>query len=131
MQQLSPQDNEMLLTAINAKIEPIVRQLERMEERMESRTRNLVTRGDLEALRKELVTRDAFEPQLSSLRAQIARENEDRTADKKAMEKRMDELEAEQISRQDRLWMRIGQVIAVLAFIMVMFEFFSRFKFTP
>ncbi len=131
MQQLSPQDNEMLLTAINAKIEPIVRQLERMEERMESRTRNLVTRGDLEALRKELVTRDAFEPQLQALRAQIARENEDREMDKKAMEKRMDELEAEQISRQDRLWMRVGQVIAVLAFIMVMFEFFSRFKLTP
>src|SRR5213593_2370303 len=118
MQQLSPQDNEMLLTAINAKIEPIVRQLERMEERMESRTRNLVTRGDLEALRKDLVTRDAFEPQLSSLRAQIARENEDRTADKKAMEKRMDELEAEQISRQDRLWIRLGQGAGLLGLIL-------------
>ena len=131
MQQLSPQDNEMLLTAINAKIEPIVRQLERMEERMESRTRDLVTRSDLEVLRKELVTRDSFEPQLSALKAQIARENEDRTMDRKAMEKRLDEIEKEQISRQDRLWMRIGQVIAVLAFILVMFEFFSRFKFTP
>jgi len=131
MQQLSPQDNEMLLTAINAKIEPIVRQLERMEERMEERTRNLVTRGDLEALRKELVTRDAFEPQLQALRAQIARENEDRTADKKAMEKRMDELEAEQISRQDRLWIRLGQGAGLLGLILALFEFLSHLKFLP
>jgi hypothetical protein len=131
MQHPPAQDNEMLLTAINAKIEPIVRQLERMEERMESRTRDLVTRGDLESLRKELVTRDAFEPQLHALKMQLAREQEDRESVKKALEKRLDEIEAEQLSRQDRLWMRVGQVIAVLAFIMVMFEFLTRVKLAP
>src|SRR5690242_6589947 len=101
--QLTPESNEMLLTAINAKIEPLVRQLERIEERMESRTRDLVTRSDLELLRKELVTRDAFEPQLQALKLQLARMEADRIEDKKASEKRLDEMEHEQLSRQDRL----------------------------
>lgn len=131
MQQPPLNNNDTLLVAINSRIEPIVRQLERMEERMESRTRDLATRTDLDVLRKELVTRDAFEPQLSALKAQIAREQEDRLLDKRTFEKRLDEIEAEQITRQDRFWIRMAQGIGVLAFIMALFEFVSHLKFLP
>ena len=131
MQPLVPDGSDMLLTAINAKIEPIVRQLERMEERMESRTRDLVTRNDLEALRKELVTRDAFEPQLNALKAQIARSDADRLEDRKHLLERVDDLENKQMSQQDRLWMRVYQVVALSAFALAVLSFLTHIKLTP
>lgn len=131
MSSLPVENQDMLLAAINAKIEPIVRQLERMEERMESRTRDLVTRNDLEALRKELITKDAFEPQLNALKAQIARTDTDRLEDRKLLLKRVDELEAEQISKQDRIWMRLGQAAAFGALILSVFELMAHLKFLP
>lgn len=108
-------------------INPMVRQLDRLEER----TRDLATRADLEALRKELVARDSLEPQLNALKFQINRVDEDRLADKRAGEKRMDDLESEQISKQDRLWIRLGQIMAIAAFALALFEFIARFRITP
>ena len=107
--------------------ELIVRQLDRLEER----TRNIVTRSDLEALRKELVARDSLEPQLSALKNQIIRVDTDRIDDKKTLEKRMDDLETETVSRQDRLWMRLGPIVGIAAFAIALFEFLTHFKFTP
>lgn len=129
--QLTPENNEMLLTAINAKIEPLVRQLERMEERMESRTRDLVTRSDLELLRKELVTRDAFEPQLNALKVQLARMDADRIEDKKTLEKRLEDMEHEQLTKQDRLWIRLAQAGGLLGLALALFDFLSHIKFLP
>lgn len=126
-----PAENDILLTAINAKIEPIVRQLERMEERMENRTRDLVTRNDLEVLRKELVTRDAFDPQLQALKAQLARLDTDRQEDRKAVEKRIEEMESEALTRHDRLWIRLGQAVGFAAFALALFEFLSHLRFLP
>ena len=125
------ESSDMLLAAINAKIEPLVRQLERMEERMDIRTKDLVTRHDLESLRKELITKDAFEPQLQALKAQIARTDADRLEDRKILEKRVDDLEEEQMSKQDRLWMRLYQVVAIAAFALALFGFLSHFQFIP
>ena len=122
---------DMLLTAINAKIEPIARQLERMEERMENRTSNLVTRSDLEALRRELVTRDAFEPQLNALKAQISRAEADRIEDKRVLEKRIEEMELEQLTKQDRLWIRLAQAGGLLGLALAVFDFLSHIKFLP
>jgi hypothetical protein len=62
MQQQPMNSNEFFMT-----ITTMARQLERLEER----TRDIVTRSDLEALRKELVARESLEPQLNSLKAQI------------------------------------------------------------
>jgi hypothetical protein len=112
---------------IMAAINPMIRQLDRLEER----TRDIVTRADVEGLRKELVARESLEPQLTSLRVQIERVNVDRLADKLMMEKRLDALDAEQISKQDRLWIRIGQILAIAAFALVLFQFIAHYRFIP
>ena len=105
----------------------MMRQLDRLDER----TRDIVTRADLEALRKELVTRDAFDPQLQTLRMQIERLNDDRQAEKQGLEKRIDDVEAEQMSRQDRLWIRITQAVGILGFILAMFQLMAHIKILP
>jgi hypothetical protein len=109
----------------------ILLRLDRLEERMESRTRDLVTRSDLEALRKELVTRDAFEPQLNALKAQITRMDADRLEDRKDLLQRVNDLETEQIGRQDRLWIRISQAVGVLAFALALFDLIMHLRFLP
>lgn len=111
--------------------EQVMRRLDRLEDRLEERTRNLVTRGDLESLRRDLVARDSLEPVVTSLTAQIVRVNEDRMADRVALEKRIEKLENEQISRQDRLWIRLGQAMSVAAFALALFEFLIHLKITP
>ena len=126
-----PAENEMLLTAINAKIEPIVRQLERMEERMESRTSNLVTRSDLEALRRELISKDAFDPQVQGLKAQIVRMEADRLADKQTLEKEIADMRSEQLTRNDRLWIRLAQGVGMAGFLLALFDFLSHLRFLP
>lgn len=123
MQQPNPNYNEFLLAALH----PMTRQLDRLEER----TRDLATRTDLEALRKELVARDSLEPQLTALRNQIVRVDTDRTKDREAVDERIDELEKEQISRQDRLWMRLGPAAAFGAFLLALFDFLSRLRVIP
>lgn len=123
MQQPSPQGYNELMLAIG----PMTRQLDRLEER----TRDLATRSDLEALRKELVARDSLEPQLNGLQYQIKRVDEDRIADKNALEKRMDDIEADQINKQERLWIRIGQAIAIAGFALALFQFLSHTRFIP
>ena len=103
------------------------RQLERLDER----TRDLATRADLEALRKELVGKESLEPMLSSLKAQISRVDADRIDDKQALEKRLDKIEAEPLSRQDRLWMRLSQAMSVAAFALALYEFLIHLRITP
>jgi hypothetical protein len=123
MQQQPQQNYNELMLALN----PMVRQLERLEER----TRDLATRSDLEALRKELVARDAFEPQMNALKLQIAKLDEDRRTDKAALEEKIKKVEEDQLSRQDRLWMRLGQALAVAAFALTLFQYLTHFKFIP
>src|SRR6266567_2399014 len=123
MQQSSSQHpNEFMMT-----LNTMSRQLERLDER----TRDLPTRADLEVVRKELVARESLEPQLNDLRRQITRIDQDRIADRIAWEKRADELEKEQLSRQDRLWMRLMQGVGILGFIMALFDFLMRSKLIP
>src|SRR5436309_311281 len=105
----------------------MTRQLDRLEER----TRDLATRADLEVLRKELVARDSLDPQLNSLQYQIKRVDEDRVNDKKALEKRMDDIEAEQLNKQERLRMNISQAVAVAGFALALFQFLSHTRFIP
>lgn len=107
--------------------EIIMRQLEKLEER----TRDMVTRQDMEALRRDVVARDSLEPQLTLLKAQIARIELDRTADKLAMDKRMDKLELDVLSRSDRLWIRLTQLVAVSGFAIALFDFLSHVKILP
>ncbi len=122
-QQPSPNyPNEFMMT-----LNTISRQLERLDER----TRDLPTRADLELVRKELVRKESLEPQLNDLRRRIERIDQDRIADRIAWEKRADELEKEQLSRQDRLWMRLMQGVGILGFIMALFDFLMRSKLTP
>lgn len=108
-------------------ISTIMRQLERLDER----TRDLATRADLEALRKDVVARDLLEPQLSLLRAQISRLETDILKDRNDLEKRIEDMEKDQASRSERLWMRLGPAIAALAFILSLVEFFSHVRFAP
>ncbi len=118
--QQQPQQNYNDLTMV-------LRQLDRLEER----TRDLAKRADLEALRKELVARDALEPQMAGLKFQIAQVDVARKDDRFTLEKRLDDMEKEQISKQERLWMRLGQGIAAAAFALALFEFLTHLKITP
>lgn len=103
----------------------LVRQMERLEDR----TKDLVTRADLEALRRELVARDSLEPQLSALKAQIIRIESDRQEDKRDLTERIDKVEKEQLSRSERLWSKIGVGVAALAFLLALFQFLSHLSF--
>jgi hypothetical protein len=111
----------------NTPLDRIERQLERLDERV----RDVVTRSDLEALRREVVQRDLLEPQLTLLKTQIQQIDTARIADKLAIEKRLDDMEKEQVSRSERLWTRLGPAIAAMAFLLALFEFISHLKFTP
>ena len=111
--------------------EQVIRRIDRLEDRLEERTRNLVTRSDLESLRRELVARDSLQPVVDSITAQIIRVDKDRITDREALEKRIDKLEQEQLTRQDRLWMRLGQAMSVLAFILALFEFMTHLRLLP
>ncbi len=111
--------------------EQIIRRLDRLEDRLDERTKNLATRGDLEALRRELVAQATLEPMISSLKDQIIRVDADRVADRRALEKRIDKVEDEPLSRSDRLWMRLGQAAAVLALALTLFQFLVHYKFFP
>lgn len=108
-------------------IQFIVRQLDQLE----LRTRDLVTRSDLENLRKELVARDSLEPQLSALKTQIQRVDTDRIDDRTETNKRLEKIENDQISRQDRLWLRVTQVVGIAGFVIAMFELLAHLKFIP
>ena len=110
-----------------AALTPMMRQLDRLEEH----TRDIVTRSDLEALRKELVARDSLEPQLNALKNQIERVDQDRVNDKKDVDKRLEKMENDQLSRQDRLWLRMGQVAAFSAFALALFEFLTHLRIIP
>lgn len=118
----SPGFNDFL-----AALAPIMRLLDRVDER----TQNLATRNDLEALRKELVARDSLEPQLNALRADIKRVDEDRKTDKGDINRRVDEVERDQIGARDRVWLRVGQAAGIVALVISMFEFLSRLRFLP
>jgi hypothetical protein len=116
----SPNEFAMVLNTMS-------RQLERLDER----TRDLATRQDLEALRKELVARESLDPQLNDLRAQIQRVDKDRIADKEAADTRITALANEQISNKDRFWMRLGQISGITALALTLYEFIAHFKFVP
>lgn len=110
-----------------ASMQVVMRQLERLEER----TRDLITRADMENLRKELVSRDSLDLQIRALQSTMQRIERDRIEDKVELEKRLDEVEKEQVTRQDRLWMRLGQSIGLMAFIMALFEFLTHLRIIP
>lgn len=110
---------------IIAALSPVMRQLERLDER----TRDLATRSDLEALRKELVARDSLEPQLNALRAQIARVESDQQEDKKDLAARIEKVEKDQLSRSERFWSKVGIGIAALALLLALFQFLSHLSF--
>lgn len=118
---MQPQQNNNDLLTI------VLRQLDRLEERV----RDIATRADLEALRKEVVARDTLEPQMASLKFQISQVDSLRKDDRIALEKKIDDVEKEQMSKQDRLWMRLGQAIAVAAFALALFEFLTHLTITP
>jgi len=97
-------------------------------ERIDERIRDVATRSDVDALRKEMVARDLLESQLSSLRSQIVRLEQDRLMDKKAADEQIEKLENEQTSRSERLWTRLGPVIAALALLLSLFEFLTHLQ---
>ena len=134
MQQPSSSNQPSGYGDLQIALAPIMRQLERMDERMEridGRARDLTTRADLETLRKELVAKELLAPQLTSLTAQIMRVDEDRKADRKALQDRIEAIEKEQLSRQERLVMRLGVAGTVLAAILALFDFLSHLRFFP
>lgn len=121
-----------------ANLTAIERHLERLDERLDERTRNLATRQDLEALRKEMVTRDLFESQFSLFKSQLNRMEQDRTDDRKETDERFEKVDTrfeslknEQASRSERFWMRISPIIAGLAFLIALLQFLSHVRFTP
>lgn len=109
----------------------IQRHLERLDERLEERTRDLLTRQDLENFRKEVVTRDLLESQLSLFRAEITRLQADQTGDRKETEERFKAVESEQTSRSERFWQRLSPIIAAIALLLTVVEFLSHIHFTP
>lgn len=110
----------------------IQRYLERLDERLDERTRDLVTRKDLEAFRKEVVTRDLMESQLSLVRAELTRLQVDQVNDRKELDERLKESKTEQTTRSERLWQRLSPLIAALALLLTVIEFLAaHVHFTP
>jgi len=103
MQQPSSSGYGELQIALN----PIVRQLERLEDRVRSDMDAL--RKDMEKLRDDLVTKDALKPQLD------------------AMEGRLKALEDEKVSRVERFWMRFGTIISLGIGIIALLELLTHF----
>ena len=108
-------------------LQSLTRQIERLEERLEARTKDLATRTDLEGLRREVVARDLLEPQLRLLTSQIVRLETDRLA----LEKRVDELEADQASRSEKFWMKMGPAVAAIALLISIVEFLTHVRLAP
>jgi hypothetical protein len=106
---------------------PMIRQLDRQEERL----RDVATRADLADLRKDLVRHDTLIAQKEDLQRQITRLEEDRRADKRVFEEELTAVRGEMVSKQDRFWLRIGQAIAILAFILSFFEFIAHLRIIP
>jgi sulfite reductase beta subunit-like hemoprotein len=127
----NPSSRPLNYSELQAALTPVTRQLERLEERLEIRTQNLVTRSDLEALRREVVARDSLEPQMAALKSQIERVERDRIHDREEWEREIEDLKKEQINRAALLWIRLGPVVAVAAFLLSFFEFLNRIKFIP
>lgn len=98
---------------------PLAR-IERQLDRLDELTRTLATRQDLENLRKEVVQTAVFEPRLSVFATQIQQ-----------VEKRVEEIEKEQVSRSDRLWAKLSPAIAAIALLITLFEFLSRVRLVP
>lgn len=110
----------------------IQRHLERLDERLDERTRDLATRQDLEALRREVVTRDLLESQLNLLRADMTRLQTDQANDRKEIEKQFSENKAEQTSRSERFWIRLSPLIAAIALLLAVIQFLTQhIHFTP
>jgi hypothetical protein len=103
--------------------------IEHKLEKLDELTRNLATRQDLADLRKEVVQQAVLEPQLGMLKAQIQQLEADRRTDKVAYDKRLEEMEKDQISRQERFWTRIGPIVALIALLLSFLEFFSHIQF--
>lgn len=127
----NPSRQPLNYSELQAALMPLTHQLNRLEERLEARTQNLVTRADLEALRREVVARDSLEPQLAALKAQIERVERDRQQDREEWEREIEDLKKEQINRVALLWIRLGPIVAVAAFLLSFFEFLNRIKFLP
>lgn len=107
--------------------ELVIRQLERLEER----TRDIVTRADLENLRKELVTQAMLNVQLDAINKTVARVDADRVADKLASEKRDEDIEKDILSKQDRLWIRLGQAAGFIGLALVLLQYLMHVHLTP
>jgi hypothetical protein len=110
---------------------PLSRQIERLEERLESRTRDLVTRNDLTDLRKEVVTRDLLQSELSALRTLAARNAADIAENKRDMNARFDEIEKQIMSKQEVLALRAGGVGTIAAFLLALFDFLAKTRLVP
>ena len=98
---------------------PLAR-IERRLERLDDLSRTLVTRTDLDSLRKEVVLNVVLESRIILLQNQIGQQ-----------EKRMDEMEKEQVSRSDRLAAKLSPAIAGLALLITLTEFLLRIKVVP
>jgi hypothetical protein len=110
---------------------PLSRQIERLEERLETRTRDLVTRNDLTELRKEVVTRDLLQSELSALRTLAARNASDIAENKRDMNARFDEIEKQIMSKQEVLALRAGGVGTIAAFLLALFDFLAKSRLVP
>ncbi len=98
---------------------PLAR-IERRLERLDDLSRTLVTRTDLDSLRKEVVLNVVLESRITVLQNQIGQQ-----------EKRIDDMEKEQVSRSERLAAKLGPAIAALALLITLIEFLLRIKFVP
>lgn len=125
-----PSNSNELLFALNQNTEQLKRLGEQFD-RLNERSRDFATRSDLDALRKELVARDALDPQLNDLKAQIKRINQDHADDKRDFDEQIKELKAEQISKQDRLWIRLGQIAGLAALALTLLQYLAHVKFLP
>lgn len=101
-----------LTIIISAAIEPLARQIAHLE----TRTQDLATRGDLEKLRAEImngfVQSSALEPRLEAIRQEITH-----------VKQEIEDVDTQNISERDKRWIRTGQVIGYLAFIISVLSF--------
>lgn len=134
-----------IVAIIQTAISPLIAKIQSLEEKVDRLNQDRVTRSDVENLRKELlgtmVPRDSYEPRHAmlierdtQLELAIRDNRKEVDADLKELEKRIEvnkelidekikEKSTADLSKEDRHWMRLTQIVAYVSLLVAIAEF--------
>lgn len=94
----------------------IMRQLERLDER----TRVMPTKDDINEIKRTMATRDYLDGVITTQNYRIT-----------ALETDVKALQAAQLSRSDKTWLRLTQLASIAAILGVIVDFMTRVRVLP